>query len=237
MAVQPLPPPPAMLPGLPGAFLAYLTERSTILESIRYFQWSHRGRFLGGQAGDEYTLEQMDSHKSFLALVDHHLSPFLAEVGATDDDFAAAMLDMKHGQDPHWQAFDLLLQRVDFESFAALLRANVCLCCGGQFLWEGPSPPPSSQQFVQHPPPAGDVGEEPPSGGDDYAGLDPREVAVSMQEQPAAVVEVDVTVPMESGEGQAVMVDYGGQRYQVLVPQGSLPGSVFRVALQVASHV
>eukprot|EP00747_Dinoflagellata_sp_TGD_P167044 gnl/TRDRNA2_/TRDRNA2_190792_c0_seq1.p1 gnl/TRDRNA2_/TRDRNA2_190792_c0~~gnl/TRDRNA2_/TRDRNA2_190792_c0_seq1.p1 ORF type:complete len:203 (+),score=48.87 gnl/TRDRNA2_/TRDRNA2_190792_c0_seq1:143-751(+) len=47
-------------------------------------------------------------------------------------------------------------------------------------------------------------------------------------------VEVQVAVPEGVFEGQLLSVDYGGLRYEVPVPAGCAPGSVFAVALQVA---
>mmetsp|Transcript_46344 Transcript_46344/g.128936 ORF Transcript_46344/g.128936 Transcript_46344/m.128936 type:complete len:231 (-) Transcript_46344:102-794(-) len=49
-----------------------------------------------------------------------------------------------------------------------------------------------------------------------------------------ATVEVDVTVPEGVAAGQLLAIDYGGVQYQVPVPPGAVPGSAFRVALQVA---
>mmetsp|Transcript_160626 Transcript_160626/g.283220 ORF Transcript_160626/g.283220 Transcript_160626/m.283220 type:complete len:194 (-) Transcript_160626:48-629(-) len=46
-----------------------------------------------------------------------------------------------------------------------------------------------------------------------------------------AVVEVEVAVPEGAGEGYLLPLDYAGMRYQVPVPPGFAPGSIFRVAL------
>mmetsp|Transcript_52401 Transcript_52401/g.94059 ORF Transcript_52401/g.94059 Transcript_52401/m.94059 type:complete len:130 (+) Transcript_52401:79-468(+) len=118
--------------GLPGAFIFYLQQHAEVLESIRNFQAAHRQYFM--VATEEYPLEATYSYHAFVQLVDYHLNNFLREQGATVDDFSNAMLAMKASQDPHWMAFDLLLQKVDFQGFASLLRSNTCLCCGGVFM-------------------------------------------------------------------------------------------------------
>merc|ERR1712190_92207 len=130
----PLPPPVAEpQPGLPEAFMAYLKNHPEILQEIRDFQTLHRQRFVGSQPGQEFSLEQTDSYHTFLAIVDKHMSAFLAEAGCSEEEFVATLELLKEGQHPHWQAFDMLLSRADFESFAELLRSNTCICCGGQF--------------------------------------------------------------------------------------------------------
>eukprot|EP00747_Dinoflagellata_sp_TGD_P143250 gnl/TRDRNA2_/TRDRNA2_176362_c3_seq1.p1 gnl/TRDRNA2_/TRDRNA2_176362_c3~~gnl/TRDRNA2_/TRDRNA2_176362_c3_seq1.p1 ORF type:complete len:151 (+),score=29.27 gnl/TRDRNA2_/TRDRNA2_176362_c3_seq1:120-572(+) len=116
---------------LPALFLGHLKEHPEMLDSIRAFQGSYRHCFV--MSSEEYTHEQQLAYQEFLNLVDGHLSAFLAMYGATEDDFSTAMQYMKETSDPHWMAFDLMLRHVEFETFAALIRQNTCLCCGGQF--------------------------------------------------------------------------------------------------------
>uniref|UniRef100_A0A7S4VKW9 BART domain-containing protein n=1 Tax=Alexandrium monilatum TaxID=311494 RepID=A0A7S4VKW9_9DINO len=123
----------AGLQGLPAAFMEFLAARPDVPQSVRDFQLAHQPLFVGHPDGQEYSLQQTESYKAFMALVDHHLSSFLAAQGASEADFTAALLELKQGQDPHWQPFDLLLRRVDFEAWAGMLIKNVCLCCGRPF--------------------------------------------------------------------------------------------------------
>jgi hypothetical protein len=117
--------------GLPGRFFHYIKQHPEVLNQIRDWQETNRHLFMGPT--EELPLESTVSYNSFIQLVDEHLGNFLTESGADSDDFAAALLEMKASEDPHWKSFDLLLQKVDFDGFRDLLRRNVCLCCGGTF--------------------------------------------------------------------------------------------------------
>jgi len=170
---------------------------------------------------EEYSLMQYEAFKQFMDLVDRCLSSFTAQMGVSDDEFAQALLTMKMGQDPHWRAFDLLLQRVDFSAFAELMRSDTCLCCGGRFALNFGGPDRLSPRASLPPlqAPAGDTDAPSPW-------------------QPEALTgqfEVEVTVPPGVGEGDLVAVDYNGILYQVAVPPGYGPGDPFRVALEASS--
>merc|ERR1712224_629281 len=74
----------------------------------------HTGRFfVASVANSEYTFEQTHSYNIFLELCDKLLQDFLSTYGATEQDFSAALLELKASSNPHWRSFDLLLQHVE----------------------------------------------------------------------------------------------------------------------------
>lgn len=145
---RPVPLPPAPLaagpvsqqlaPGLPGAFLGYLQMHPEVLENIRDYQADHCHLFVGQEA-EEYPLQASHSYDMFVGLIDAHLNAFLMQNGATSEQFADALLEMKKDNNPHFMAFDLLLRKVDFQTLAGLMRNNTCLCCGGAFMGKTPA--------------------------------------------------------------------------------------------------
>jgi len=121
------------LPGLPGAFIAYLKSHPQILESIQLFQSQHRHRF-AGETDSEFSLDATSSYNEFVALIDTYLQPFLTEQGATADMFVDSLRQLKATNTGNFYAFNLMLQRMDFPEFAQLMRSQTCLCCGGFFM-------------------------------------------------------------------------------------------------------
>eukprot|EP00928_Gymnodinium_smaydae_P044771 TRINITY_DN29886_c0_g1_i1.p2 TRINITY_DN29886_c0_g1~~TRINITY_DN29886_c0_g1_i1.p2 ORF type:complete len:222 (-),score=38.94 TRINITY_DN29886_c0_g1_i1:67-732(-) len=146
--------------GLPDNFMLYLKDNKEVLEEIRAWQERY-GDLFQGQL-EELPLAATDAYNAFIALVDRHLEAFLASQQATADDFAEALIEMRKSSNPHWNAFDLVLQKVDFPGFASMLRRNVCLCCGGQFRAIPTAAPPVGVPCSRPAPvPAGDAGPEP----------------------------------------------------------------------------
>jgi hypothetical protein len=130
----------AVVPGLPGAFIAYLKSNPQILEAIRTFQAQHQQNFAGGAPG-EWALDATASYNQFVELIDAYLQPFLVEQGVTADTFAESVRQLQATNSAHFHAFSLMLRRLDFPEFATLMRSNTCLCCGGFFMGvdlEGP---------------------------------------------------------------------------------------------------
>eukprot|EP00929_Paragymnodinium_shiwhaense_P020248 TRINITY_DN13555_c0_g1_i2.p1 TRINITY_DN13555_c0_g1~~TRINITY_DN13555_c0_g1_i2.p1 ORF type:complete len:225 (-),score=38.19 TRINITY_DN13555_c0_g1_i2:171-845(-) len=163
--------------GLPQAFLQYLQSHMEVLDSVRAWQEANRHLFTDTETG-ELRLEATIAYKDFVALVDTHISAFLVEYGASMEDFSEALMAMRSSQDPQWRAFDLMLQKVDFPSFADLVRKDVCLCCGGSF--RGQTPNRVGLSAVPPPMPVGDLTPPPvPEGW--AAHVDPATGAVFYQ--------------------------------------------------------
>jgi len=221
-------------PGLPGAFIAYLAANPSILAAIRDFQSCHRVHFIGQARGEEYTAQQHDSHLSFLALVEFHLHHFLQSANVREDDFAAALLDLKIGQDPHWKAFDMLLNKVDFEGFVDMLRSDICLCCGGRFQAQA-AVASTSSATVPNP-----LLPELPSSSQTAAPLPPLEdgstagACLGGGDSAPGLVQVQVIVPDGVTAGQSMRVAYEGQMFEAVVPDGCNPGMAFTVTIAQA---
>ncbi|CAE8614686.1 unnamed protein product [Polarella glacialis] len=138
---------------LPHAFLEHLKQNPHILESLRNFQAGYRGYFQVDSA-DGHTQEQRSAYLEFVNIVDAHLSAFLELYGASDEDFVAGLDRMKETQDPHWHAFNMVLQKTEFEDFKEMLRTDLCLCCGRPFNtpqhpdYIPPPPPPPPEGYT-----------------------------------------------------------------------------------------
>lgn len=121
------------LPGLPGAFIAYLKSHPGIKDSIQQFQGQHAHHF-SGEADGEFGLSATSSYNEFVAMIDSFLQPFLLEQGVTAETFAETLRQLKSENSAHFNAFDLMLRRMDFPDFAQVMRSQTCLCCGGFFM-------------------------------------------------------------------------------------------------------
>jgi hypothetical protein len=113
------------------AFIAYVQQHGEVSEAVRNFQSSYRGYFVG--SAEEFTHSQKQVHMAFLELMDTHLSAFFAESGATEELFAESLVMLRESGDPRAAHLEAMLGKVEFEAFADLLKADICLCCGGQF--------------------------------------------------------------------------------------------------------
>lgn len=130
---RPVPEAPASTAvGLPGAFIAYLKCNPHIIDSIRSFQEQHQHHFDGSE--NEYSLEATTSYQGFVGMIDGYLQPFLNEQGVTAETFAETLGELKHKDSKRFHAFKLMLDRMDFQVLAQLMRSKTCLCCGGYFM-------------------------------------------------------------------------------------------------------
>eukprot|EP00930_Biecheleria_cincta_P088674 TRINITY_DN77930_c0_g1_i1.p1 TRINITY_DN77930_c0_g1~~TRINITY_DN77930_c0_g1_i1.p1 ORF type:complete len:190 (-),score=31.33 TRINITY_DN77930_c0_g1_i1:170-679(-) len=143
---------------LPHKFLQHLKAQPQIIQSIIQFQSGWRPYFFVVSEDSDHTQEQRQAYLEFVKLIDEHVSNFLRLHDASEEDFVAGLECMKQAQDPHWHAFSMCLHNVEFEQFAKMMNADVCLCCGKQF--GAPGHPAASVSLPAQPPPqpAGDLG-------------------------------------------------------------------------------
>eukprot|EP00931_Biecheleriopsis_adriatica_P055902 TRINITY_DN33138_c0_g1_i2.p1 TRINITY_DN33138_c0_g1~~TRINITY_DN33138_c0_g1_i2.p1 ORF type:complete len:164 (-),score=36.31 TRINITY_DN33138_c0_g1_i2:133-624(-) len=150
---------------LPHAFLQHLKTNPEIIESIREFQVGYRSYFMADAASDDFTQEMRSAYLEFVKLIDSAVANFLAIYGATEEDFVAGLKWMEATQDPHWHAYNMCLQKIEFEEFVSMLRSDICLCCGRSLCSPGHALPTSSPPLEPTPQlqqPLGDEGVPPP---------------------------------------------------------------------------
>jgi len=123
---------------LPGELAEKITEyvcsHPELHEEVRNFQMRERELFLSIPVNPgEHRLEWSDVHTRFMQLVEVHVDKFMNEVHCSEEEFMTALKACRDAESRPLSLFAWLLTTSDYQEFATMLQANLCLCCGQRF--------------------------------------------------------------------------------------------------------
>lgn len=121
---------------LSSAFVAYLRARPAIHTEVRSFQIAERNRFMHAEeqvAAGEHRLEWSEVHQRFVELIDVHVTGFMIEAHCSEEEFVTALKAAKGSSLQEIVPLTALLCITNYEDFARMLQADLCLCCGEPF--------------------------------------------------------------------------------------------------------
>jgi len=118
-------------------FFDFVKCHPSIHKDLRHFQLTERLHFMEADeriAMGEHRLEWSVAHNRFCTLIEKLMTDFHAEVACTEQEFVAAIEEIKREGSQWWTPFSKLLDTSDYQSFSRMLQDNVCLCCGDPFI-------------------------------------------------------------------------------------------------------